>query len=294
MANKKKLSVQDTVVNSMVEVFNRASSATIEGVTTTETKNGDIIASKEYKFLNPIGKRTTLKTFDQAIIESTEKIGMALYGQNVLTFAVCRELAKMDDRAKLDSLGFKNIGEYANALFDISRVTATQYARIGKVFISDEYKIASDILPSGLQKGHLLELLTMVGEDGDISEVENLYLEGSLTDGMATTAIRKVVKDWKNGTLAIETTGEEVPAIEDKNENSEEGKEGEKNVSRETSAPTDVKAGEFDVQVEVGKILASCNQITESFDILNRHEFNVGGYEKALDTIRALAQSMLQ
>lgn len=286
--SKKNISIQDTVTNSMVEVFNRASSATIEGVSTTETKDGAIIASKEYKFINPIGKRTTLKTFDQSIIESTEKIGMALYGQNVLTFAICRELSKMDDKTKLDSLGFKNIGEYANALFDISRVTATQYARIGKVFISDDYKIASEILPSGLQKGHLLELLTMVGDDGDISEVENLYLNGSLTDGMATTKIRGVVKDWKNGTLAIDVESKEIPAIEDKAKS-----EGE-NVSRETLAPTDIKTGDFDVQVEVGKILASCNQITESFDILNRHEFNVGGYEKALDTIRALAQAMLQ
>ena len=290
MANKKNYSIQDDVVSSMVDVFNRASSSNIEGVTTTETKDGSIIASKEYKFLNPIGKRTTLKTFDKSIIESTEKIGMALYGQNVLTFAVCRELAKMDDKSKLDSLGFKNIGEYANALFDISRVTATQYARIGKVFINDEYKIASDILPSGLQKGHLLELLTMVSDDGDISEVENLYLDGTLTDGMATTAIRKVVKDWKNGTLAIETTGKEIPQIEDKNEKSEKSK----NVSRETSGNSENNSGEFDVQIEVGKILSSCNAITESFDILNRHEFNVGGYEKALDTIRALAQAMLQ
>lgn len=290
MANKKNYSIQDDVASSMVEVFNRASSANIEGVTTTETKDGSIIASKEYKFLNPIGKRTTLKTFDKSIIESTEKIGMALYGQNVLTFAVCRELAKMDDKSKLDSLGFKNIGEYANALFDISRVTATQYARIGKVFINDEYKIASDILPSGLQKGHLLELLTMVSDDGDISEVENLYLDGTLTDGMATTAIRKVVKDWKNGTLAIETTGKEIPQIEDKGEKSEKSK----NVSRETSGNSENNSGEFDVQIEVGKILSACNSITESFDILNRHEFNVGGYEKALDTIRALAQAMLQ
>ena len=290
MANKKNYSIQDDVVSSMVDVFNRASSSNIEGVTTTETKDGSIIASKEYKFLNPIGKRTTLKTFDKSIIESTEKIGMALYGQNVLTFAVCRELAKMDDKSKLDSLGFKNIGEYANALFDISRVTATQYARIGKVFINDEYKIASDILPSGLQKGHLLELLTMVSDDGDISEVENLYLDGTLTDGMPTTAIRKVVKDWKNGTLAIETTGKEIPQIEDKNEKSEKSK----NVSRETSGNSENNSGEFDVQIEVGKILSSCNAITESFDILNRHEFNVGGYEKALDTIRALAQAMLQ
>ena len=290
MANKKNYSIQDDVVSSMVDVFNRASSANIEGVTTTETKDGAIIASKEYKFLNPIGKRTTLKTFDKSIIESTEKIGMALYGQNVLTFAVCRELAKMDDKSKLDSLGFKNIGEYANALFDISRVTATQYARIGKVFINDEYKIASDILPSGLQKGHLLELLTMVSDDGNISEVENLYLNGTLTDGMPTTAIRKVVKDWKNGTLAIETTGKEIPQIEDKIEKSEKSK----NVSRETSGNSENNSGEFDVQIEVGKILSSCNAITESFDILNRHEFNVGGYEKALDTIRALAQAMLQ
>lgn len=291
MASKKNLTVQDTVSQSMIEVFNRASSATIEGVSTTETKDGAIISSKEYTFVNPIGKRATMKTFDAAIIESTEKIAMALYGQNVLTFAICRELAKIDDKGKLDSMGFKNIGEYANALFDISRVTATQYARIGKVFINDDYKIASTVLPSSLQKGHFVELLTMVGDDGDISDIEGLYLDGSLTDGMSTMAIRKVVKEWKNGTLAIDVDSSEVPAIEDKSADNEDGK----NVSHETSAPnTDVKAGEFDVQVEVGKILAACNQITESFDILNRHEFNVGGYEKNLDAIRALANAMLQ
>lgn len=291
MAKEKIMTVQDTVSASMVEVFNRASSSNIEGITTTETKDGNIVSSKEYTFVNPVGKRATMKTFDAAIIESTEKIAMALYGKNVLTFAICRELSKVNTREKLDSMGFKNIGEYANALFDLSRVTATQYARIGEVFIDDNYKIKSSILPSSLQKGHFVELLTMVGEDGDISDIEQLYLEGSLTDGMSTTAIRKVVKEWKNGTLAIEAQATEVPAIEDKSDSKEE----DKNVSRETPTKTDdVKSGEFDVQVEVGKILSACNDITTSFDILNRHEFNVGGYENALDQIRALANAMLQ
>lgn len=292
MANKKNLTVQDSVAQSMVEVFNRAGSATIEGVSTTETKDGALISSKEYTFVNPIGKRATMKTFDADIISSTEKIAMALYGQNVLTFAICRELAKIDDKSKLDSMGFKNIGEYANALFDISRVTATQYARIGKVFINDEYKIASTILPSSLQKGHFVELLTMVGEDGDISDIEGLYLDGSLTDGMSTMAIRKVVKEWKNGTLAIEAEATEVPEIEDKSTNSE----AKENTTSEPSAPaTDVKTGEFDVQIEVGKILGACTTMEESFAAINAHmsDASIIGYENLINQLRALANAAL-
>lgn len=286
---KKNITVQDAVSAKMVEVFNRASDSTIDGINTIETKDGNLVSSKEYTFVNPIGKRATMKTFDASIIESTEKIAMALYGKNILTFAICRELSKVNTSEKLDSMGFKNIGEYANALFDISRVTATQYARIGEIFIDDDYKIKSAVLPSGLQKGHFVELLTLVGEEGDISDIEQLYLDGSLTDGMSTTAMRKVVKEYKNGTLAIDVDSNEIPAIEDKTES-----KSETSTSTTTTKTDDVQSGGFDIQVEVGKILNACNDITTSFDLLNRHEYNVGGYEKALDQIRALASAMLQ
>lgn len=285
--------VQEKVTDNMLEVFKRAGELQISGVENIEKKDGSLIPSKEYTFINPIGKRATMKTFDREIIESTEKIAMALYGQNVLTFAVCRELANVNTKEKLDSMGFKNIAEYANALFDLSRVTATQYARIGEYFIGDDYKIKSSVLPQGLQKGHMVELLSYVGEDGNITDIEELYLDGTLTDGMSTMAIRKALKDWKNGVTAIESSAEEVPEIEDKEESSEKPEKEKSKKSEKSADNTGAKENGFDLQKEVGKILSACNAITESFDIINRNEFSVGGYESALDTIRALANGLL-
>lgn len=297
MANKeikeKVITVQEHVQANMLEVFKRAGELQISGVENIEKKDGTLIPSKEYTFINPIGKRGTMKTFDKEIIESTEKIAMALYGQNVLTFAVCRELANVNRKEKLDSMGFKNIGEYANALFDLSRVTATQYARIGEYFIGDDYRIKSSVLPQGLQKGHMVELLSYVGEDGDISDIEELYMNGTLTDGMSTMAMRKALKDWKNGVQAIDTDSEEIPEIEDKGENLENSENSEKSSKSEKSSDTGAKEVDFDAQKEVGKILSACNDIMDAFDKINAHEFSVGGYDNALDTIRALATSLL-
>lgn len=293
MANKeikeKVTTVQENVTANMLEVFKRAGELKISGVENIEKKDGSLIPSKEYTFINPIGKRSTMKTFDKEIIESTEKIAMALYGQNVLTFAICRELANVNKKEKLDSMGFKNIAEYANALFDLSRVTATQYARIGEYFIGEDYRIKSSVLPQGLQKGHMVELLAYVEENGDISAIEELYMNGTLTDGMSTMAMRKALKDWKNGVEAIEVDSKEVPEIEDKQEKSDKSDKSSTSEPSETGA----KNADFDVQKEIGKILSSCNDIMEAFDKINMHDFSVGGYDSALDTIRALANSLL-
>lgn len=283
------LTMGEGIRSSMNDVFNRVTSAHVEGIQTDKTKSGEVVASKEYTFTNPIGKRNSVKVFDQAIIESTEKIAMALYGGNVLAFAVCREFAKINDKAKLESMGFKNIGEYGSALFDIAPLTVRQYARIGKVFIDDEYKIASAILPQSLQRGHLLEFLKFIDDETeDISAIEELYLNGTLTDGMGTKKIRGVLKSVKEGESAIETTAKDVPELEDKSAQKSDEKPGKGKASESTATTTD-----FDVQIEVGKVLSACNEILQAFEVINAHEFTVGGYEKPIDTIRALAQGIL-
>lgn len=291
MANQK-MTVQDSIHNSMVDVFTRASSAEVSGIENIEKKDGSLIPSKEYVFRNPIGKRTSMKTFDKSAIESIEKINLAMFGKGVLEFAICRELSKLNSREKLDSMGFKNIGEFADAMFDISRVTATQYARIGELFIGDDYQVSSTVLPKGLKKGHLIEFLKYVGEDGDISAIEELYLDGTLTDGMSTKGLRVTLKHWAKGELAIETDATEISAIEDKKS------EGGENVSRETSksgkSEKSEVSGDFDAQVEVGKILSACNDITAAFDALNNHGFSLMGYDKNIDQIKALAKAVLE
>lgn len=293
MANQN-ITVQDSIHNSMVDVFSKASSAEITGIENIEKKDGSLIPSKEYKFRNPVGKRTTMKTFDASAIESIEKINLAMYGKGVLEFAICRELSKLNDREKLDSMGFKNIGEFADAMFDISRVTATQYARIGEVFIGDDYQISSSVLPNGLKKGHLIELLRYVGDFGDISTVEEFYLNGLLTDGMSTKALRQTLKQWEKGLLAIETSAEEVPEIEEKSEGGEENTSA--GATNTTTAGKSEKSSstDFDVQVEVGKILSACNDIMIAFDAINNNGYSCMGYDKNIDQIRALAKAVLE
>lgn len=270
------------------------------GIKVSKTSSGNIVQSKEYKFKNPIGKRTSLKTFDPEIIERTEKIALALYGQNVLTFAVCRELAVMSDPATLAKIGFKSIGEYGSALFDLSRVTTTQYCRIGKVFIDDDYKIKSSVMPSGLQKGHLLELLPLVGEDGDLSAIEVMYIHGELTDGMSTSKIRQVVRDRK---YAIEeknpegATEDELPFDENGEDNSHDEERGEGTYDESSSKPAEKKG--YDLQVEVGKILNFLSECNNSFDaIVNNDRDKVldGELEKfyeCTEMLRTIATSLI-
>ena len=124
-----------------------------------------------------------------------------------------------------------------------------------------------------------------------ISSIEELYLDGTLTDGMSTKGLRVTLKQWAKGELAIETDATEIPAIEDKKG------EGEENVSRETSKSSKSEkseSGDFDAQIEVGKILSACNDITTAFDALNNHGFSLMGYDKNIEQIKALAKAVLE
>lgn len=289
MANKN-VNVVDTVNNAFVDLLKTVGAKKANGVSVTETKDGKLVQSKEYTLACPVGNRKTLKTFDAEVIASTEKIALALYGKNVLTFAICKELANLNKQDKLDAMGFKNIGEYAGAMFDIARNTANQYARIGAIFINDEYKIASDILPSSLQKGHLLEFLKFIDESGDISHIEELYLDGTLTDGMPTKAIRNIMTQWKQGTLAIETTANELPDTDDSKANDDSVETTETTVTYQGAS----QSSSMDSQVEVGKILNACNEILLAFEAINKGGVSVIGYEKQIDAIKALASSLIK
>lgn len=270
---------------------------TSTGIQESVTKDGKTVTKREYTLVNPIGKRTTLTTFDSAIIESTEKIGLALHGRKVLDFAICKELSKINTPKKLESMGFKNIGEYASALFDLSRVTATQYARIGFIFIDDNYKIKSSILPSSLTKGHLIELLSMVEDENDISNIENAFINGELSDSMSTAKMRKAVKQIKTA-VTIDENG----LIEDKSkdngtaEPAEPAEHAEENESKST--PT-AKAESIDtsapesIESLIATILSNVESIKAVFDKINAGGDVIIGYNEHLEAIAALAKSAI-
>ena len=260
--------------NTFIDSLNMVSEEAVKALPSKEVK-GKVVRMREYNFVNPIKNRTSFKTFDSEVIESTEKIAMALQGRKVLSYAICRELSKLDNKEKLESMGFKNIGQYANALFDIATITGNQYARIGRYFINDNYEIKSDVLPSNLSTSHLLEFLKYVDEDGSFDSIEFLYLDGVLVDGMSTKKLRQSLKEYFQVTTVDGEANEVSEDTEQASESSEQEQASES--SEQASESTEQKqASESneqtqatkidDKQVEVGKILSSIDNIMISFE----------------------------
>lgn len=254
------------------------------------TKDGTTeISKKVYEFANPIGKRTQITLYDMAIIESTEKISKALHGRSILNYVICKEFSKIAESGKLENMGFKNIAEYGKAIFGLETSTVNHYARIGKAFINDDYTVKAG-LPE-LSVSHFIELNALVGENGDISAIIELYQTGKLVDGMSTKKIREVLTASKN------------PQIEDKSSEAKEDKssEAKENKSSEASANSVVTASNveeyrvnFDKQVVVGQILNTCNIISQLFNVLSENNVTATGYEDSLEVIKNLAKELLK
>ena len=254
------------------------------------TKDGTTeISKKVYEFANPIGKRTQITLYDMSIIESTEKISKALHGRSILNYVICKEFSKIAESGKLENMGFKNIAEYGKAIFGLETSTVNHYARIGKAFINDDYTVKAG-LPE-LSVSHFIELNSLVGEDGDISAIIELYQTGKLVDGMSTKKVREIVNAVKN------------PQIEDKSSKGNESKssEAKEDKSTEASANSVVTASNveeyrvnFDKQVVVGQILNTCNIISQLFSVLSENNVTATGYEESLEVIKNLAKELLK
>ena len=144
--------------------------ATIDGAMTFGTDeskfaevdkgNGAVAVKRVYDFANKMGKRTQLTTFDAEVIRITETIAKAILHREKASFIICRELYHMKESGKLSSMGFKSVGEYGKAMFDLSPNTCNQYARIGEYFIDDNYNTVKD-LPR-LSVSHYIEFLSYI------------------------------------------------------------------------------------------------------------------------------------
>ena len=258
--------------------------------TSIEGKDGakTEIAQAVYKFASSKGDRKQVTIYDLDIIESTEKIKAAMTGRNILSLVICKELSNIAESGKLEKLGFKTIAEYGHYLFGLQTSTVNHYARIGKNFLNDDYSVKGG-LPE-LSVSHFIELNALVPENGDLSGILELFVNGTLSDGMSTKDFRNALKGGNSATK-----------IEDKsastnNETSTNGNTA--TVNNETSGDTynveNYDGDKFDVQVVVGQILNKCNDIVELFALLNKHEITAVGYEESIDVIKGLAKALIK
>ena len=270
----KETSVLDTLgldFNNISEVIKNEDGSTTE------------IIKKTYELSNPVGKRTSVTIYDLSVIESMEKIYKALHGKTILTYAICKELSKIEKSNKLESMGFKTISEFGKAFYNLETSTSNHYSRIGENFINEDYTVKGG-LPE-LTVGHFIELSSLV-TDGNIQPIVDLYVSGKLVDGMSTKKVREVVKAIKN------------PQLEDKTEKAETSTTSTSTGNVAEIVPTTTEMEElkanFTPQVAVGKILNACTVLDELFKMLNDNGTTQAlGYEEPLETLKALAKALI-
>lgn len=247
------------IVVGVTDIFSKLSERvnyTGEGIEEKTTTNGNVAVTRKYQLVNKKGNKSTLTITDSALIESIDKINMATRASNVMGYVICREMAKIADSGKLESMGFKNIAEFGKCAFGFATSTCNHYAKIGRNFITDEYKV-KDGLPD-LSISHFIELNAKVGNDGDISHIVDMYLNGELVDGMSTKALRTALlkADKVIDTIATETETENGATIESTTESTTESKTESKTVKS------------FDSQVEIQKALDSISRFIDAYQAL--------------------------
>ncbi len=267
MANKVS---RETIESSISGVLNVADRVSIDAGSINEltTKKGNVAVQKKYDFAVKVGSRVGVTISDSALIESIEKIRVAERAKTVMGYVICKEMANIADSGKLESMGFKNIAEFGRAMFNYKTSTSNHYARIGRNFITDDYHVKEG-LPE-LSISHFIELNAQVGEDGDISDIVEMYLDGTLVDGMSTKDLRNALNSAKNqieGRIAGES--DESNESDESVKSNESDKSGKGNKAEKSINSNKSNDDESDPNVILGKALNALATFSECMITLN-------------------------
>ena len=253
------------------------------------------IVKKTYQFIEPVGNKSQLTIMDEKVIKAVETIKGAIEVNKKSTYVICKNFSYLNDKDNLEKMGFKTIGELGKALFGFETSTVNHYARIGELFIMDDYTI-NPLLPQ-LSVSHLLELETCEG--GDVEKISELYQNGTLTDGMSTKKLRETIKSLRDKAIEDKSQNEESDntivadnGTEVVNESKQEKTESN-NSNEPTSDSIEQLSASFDKQVVVGKMLNYCEVIEQLFGLLKEHDIEVVDYNTPIDSIKAMVQALL-
>ena len=271
---------------SLKKMFDDAFDVSQHTIKAPTKDGGEVEVIKEViKFVEPIGTRKQIAIMDVEMIQAIDTINKAIHARNMSNYVICKQFDIINKSGKLESMGFKNIGEFGKAVFGLESSTVNHYTKIGDIFLDDNGDI-NPMLPK-LSVSHLIELSAYASENG-IEAVYELYQHGILVDGMTTKKIRETLKDLSKNALTDSS----------ENTDSSESTESSENTESEYSTPveqTDVSQLEvnFDKQIVVGKIMNACELLDSLFSLLNKHEVETIGQSEHIDTIRAIAKQLL-
>ena len=284
-----------SVSDDMSKATARFSPSGIDGISEKETSKGNVSVVKKYNLTTIVGDRATLTLTDPELIKSVEKIKFAESGRKVFGYVICKELARIDDSGKLKEFGFKSISQFAKALFGYQESTANHYVRIGKAFITDDYKV-KDGLPE-YSISHFIELNALVTDNPDgtlnTQKIEDLFLEGVIKDGMSTKQLREAIK-CDSDKKVVDSTAEEVKETE--NQKAENKENGEKSgfVDTENKPKMSEKTTLlFDKIAVSAKALEALNSFLEQIAILKANNISIPDVTKSVALLQDVIKNVV-
>jgi len=255
------------------------------------------IVRKTYVFDVVQGNRGQVDINDTSMIVSIERIRAAMAGKEIMSRVVCKELARLAEREKdLQKLGFKDIVNFGSAMFGFNKTTSTQYVRIGKWFINDDYSLINAV-PSTISISGMNEMLAyaQAGDAAlDVGMIASWYADGVLYDGMSKAKIRAALLDWKNSKALASGEAGESSEGEAKKEGKKRGrksKEGEASKEGEQSVNLIDRLNAMTEKEASAYAISSLNLLTQVFEKF-AGDMEQEVWKGSLDMLRDIAIKM--
>ena len=143
------------------------------------------------------GRERNLTFYDTQLIAHHQAIQMYRDAGNMAVLAIAAELDAMDKDKSYAKGGFKSVAEYAQVVFEYKPATVSLYLRSARAFLEKTDDIDKPVRYKGglpkLTVGQMIELLPLVKDEDDISEVVEAFKSSTLNNRMSTKDMRKEV-----------------------------------------------------------------------------------------------------
>ena len=158
------------------------------------------------------GKKKELTFYNTDLIRHTQSIQKYRDAGNLAILAIAHEFDAMDKDESYKTAGFKTVAEYGRVVFDYKPATVSLYLRSARAFLAENEKGEVNYKPNlpKLTVGQMIELLPLVKDGEDISEVIKALQSGDINCQMSTKAIRDAVSSIR----AIPTKSKDKKATE--------------------------------------------------------------------------------
>lgn len=149
----------------------------IETSLATSSNNLGVVTEWTKEVVNSKGETKVVSYTDKAIVSNLTAIDILLSMREKTSLGICYELSVC--ASNKEKMGYRSIGEAGKELFGFANQTATQYARVGRLFINkvetekginyvfkDEFK--------GATVTNLVQILSLVDDKSD-EPLETIY-----------------------------------------------------------------------------------------------------------------------